>query len=314
MKRSELIGKLINEGLSTKTLSKLTDNQINILALRMLGEQATSSSTTPALNIPKNNKQAINTAMQNQQTFQTYENKEVVGKKKAEKVCDDCGKPISKCNCDQSHLEEKKGEKWIQKAIHPSKEGSLKKALGVKKDEKIPAAKLDAAAKKGGKLGQRARLAKTLKKLDETNGWVNNLVENEYFHNFTSKGEIMELIQSKVNTKKSVLPDFLSSKAINAATKQDQNEQSTAPTTKPKTPTVKPGTDKPSKPKHDPYNPGPKPSPPPKASASPTTKPKTPTVKPGTKTPSKPKHDPYNPGPKPSPAPKAMMEKEKKKA
>ena len=50
---------------------------------------------------------------------------------------------------------------WIQKAI--KKPGSLRKSLGVKKGQKIPAKKLNAAAKKGGKLGQRARLAKTLK-------------------------------------------------------------------------------------------------------------------------------------------------------
>lgn len=54
-------------------------------------------------------------------------------------------------------------EKWIAAAIkHP---GALRKSLHVKKGEKIPAKKLNAAAKKGGKLGKRARLAKTLKKL-----------------------------------------------------------------------------------------------------------------------------------------------------
>jgi hypothetical protein len=52
-------------------------------------------------------------------------------------------------------------EKWIQKAIQ--KPGALKKELGVKKGEKIPASKLASAAKKPGKLGQRARLAETLK-------------------------------------------------------------------------------------------------------------------------------------------------------
>ena len=53
--------------------------------------------------------------------------------------------------------------KWIQKAIkHP---GALRKSLGVKKGQKIPAKKLAAAAKKGGTLGKRARLAQTLKKL-----------------------------------------------------------------------------------------------------------------------------------------------------
>jgi hypothetical protein len=41
----------------------------------------------------------------------------------------------------------------------------LKKSLGVKKGEKIPAKKLATAAKKKGKVGQRARLAQTLKKI-----------------------------------------------------------------------------------------------------------------------------------------------------
>jgi hypothetical protein len=52
-------------------------------------------------------------------------------------------------------------EKWIQKAI--KKPGSLRKELGVKKGEKIPAKKLEKAAKKPGKEGQRARLAETLR-------------------------------------------------------------------------------------------------------------------------------------------------------
>jgi hypothetical protein len=54
-------------------------------------------------------------------------------------------------------------EKWIQKAI--KKPGALRESMGVKKGETIPAAKLAAAAKKPGKMGQRARLAQTLRKL-----------------------------------------------------------------------------------------------------------------------------------------------------
>jgi hypothetical protein len=54
-------------------------------------------------------------------------------------------------------------EKWIQKAI--KKPNALRESLGVKKGEKIPAKKLTAAAKKPGKMGQRARLAQTLKGL-----------------------------------------------------------------------------------------------------------------------------------------------------
>ena len=57
----------------------------------------------------------------------------------------------------------KKGGNWIQGAI--KKPGALREQLGVKKGETIPKAKLAAAAKKGGKLGQRARLAITLGKM-----------------------------------------------------------------------------------------------------------------------------------------------------
>jgi len=53
--------------------------------------------------------------------------------------------------------------KWIQKAI--KKPGALRKSLGAKPGKPIPAAKLAAAAKKPGKLGQRARLAVTLGKM-----------------------------------------------------------------------------------------------------------------------------------------------------
>ena len=54
-----------------------------------------------------------------------------------------------------------KSKNWIADAI--KKPGALKKSLGVKKGEKIPAGKLAAASKKHGNMGQRARLAQTLK-------------------------------------------------------------------------------------------------------------------------------------------------------
>ena len=50
---------------------------------------------------------------------------------------------------------------WIAGAI--KKPGALRKELGVKKGEKIPAARLAKAAKKPGVEGRRARLAETLK-------------------------------------------------------------------------------------------------------------------------------------------------------
>jgi hypothetical protein len=53
---------------------------------------------------------------------------------------------------------------WIKGAIkHP---GALHRELGVPQGKKIPAKKLATAAKAGGKLGERARMAKTLKGLN----------------------------------------------------------------------------------------------------------------------------------------------------
>lgn len=109
--------------------------------------------------------------------------------------------------------------------------------------------------------------------LDEnkkTKNWVKGLVENKKFHSFTSKNEIMELIQTKINESETMvqhgpkvkkghngIPEFMSYDAIVSA------EPKTAPS-KP-SPTTKPGTKPGVKPK-TPYNPGPRPNPKPKAS------------------------------------------------
>ena len=52
---------------------------------------------------------------------------------------------------------------WIKGAI--KKPGALHAQMGVPQGQKIPADKLAKAAKAPGKLGQRARLAQTLKKM-----------------------------------------------------------------------------------------------------------------------------------------------------
>ena len=61
----------------------------------------------------------------------------------------------------ESEQRQKAARNWIGKAI--KKPGQLHRDLGVPKGEKFPASKLKAAAKKPGKVGQRARLAETLK-------------------------------------------------------------------------------------------------------------------------------------------------------
>jgi hypothetical protein len=50
---------------------------------------------------------------------------------------------------------------WIQEAV--KKPGALREQLGIKGKKPIPAKMLDKATKAPGKLGQRARLAKTLR-------------------------------------------------------------------------------------------------------------------------------------------------------
>jgi hypothetical protein len=61
-----------------------------------------------------------------------------------------------------------KKKNWIAGAIkHP---GALHEQMGVPAGQKIPAEKLNAAAKKGGTLGKRARLAQTLKGLGRKKG------------------------------------------------------------------------------------------------------------------------------------------------
>lgn len=73
------------------------------------------------------------------------------------------GKAVLKKDKELGATSMAKDGKWIQKAI--KKPGALRKSLGAKPGKPIPAGKLAAAAKKPGKLGQRARLAQTLKKM-----------------------------------------------------------------------------------------------------------------------------------------------------
>lgn len=54
-------------------------------------------------------------------------------------------------------------KRWIQKAT--KNKGALHRQLHVPAGKKIPYKKLAKAAKKGGKLGRRARLAMTLRRM-----------------------------------------------------------------------------------------------------------------------------------------------------
>jgi hypothetical protein len=271
MKRSELVDKLIKEGMSEKTLVKFTDKQLNNLADRMLGEAVTTtadalSKSTALQNLAK--KQDIKLVGEEdldeelkggQKKLDKNHNGKIdsqdfkILKKSETKKCDSCGESTKDCKCDHTHMDE----------------------------------------------------SKKIKK------WVNTLAE-ENFHSFTSKNEIMELINVKLNesevhqygpnvkTGHNGLPEFMTYDAI----------VGNGPKIAPAKPKVDPGT-KPVKPK-TPFRPGPKVNPNPKALGEdgPKIAPAKPKVNPGTK-PNKPK-TPFQPGPKVNPNPKATIKGDKK--
>jgi hypothetical protein len=142
------------------------------------------------------------------------------------------------------------------------------------------AAAMKRAEEKLGRKPTKDEIEKELKKLfpekdkkenkdkKEVKEWVNSLAENNY-HSFTSKNEIMELIQTKmtqhevgpnVNKGHNGIPEFMSYNSIKKIKKSEVAEGGTK--TAPAKPKTSPGT-KP-KPK-TPYRPGPGKNPKPKA-------------------------------------------------
>lgn len=225
MKRAQLIEKLMSEGFSEKTLVRFSDTQLEKFANKVLREEVSAAT----LNIPKGNKPAIDAAKKNQQTFVTYEEKDI----------------------------EKKGqEKWIQKAINPKKKGQLHKDLDVPQDEVIPVSKLKAAANKKGKVGQRARMALNLRKLNE---FVENTVDSTY-HSLVTKGDMVSLIKEKLNEAEVVpfkkrtpkIPEFMSFDSIVSAGEKEAPEKDAPEVDTP--PREKPNVDRPERdPRRSPF-------------------------------------------------------------
>jgi hypothetical protein len=74
-------------------------------------------------------------------------------------------KGVKKARRDDTDFTEYAKGGWIKEAI--KKPGALRESLGAKPGKPIPAGKLAKAAKAPGKMGQRARLAQTLKGLNK---------------------------------------------------------------------------------------------------------------------------------------------------
>jgi hypothetical protein len=237
MKRIELIKKLVKEGMSEKTLANFSDKQIFNLSQRMLGEASvqTVPTTVYKMSDPKD-ANAVNNLLNNpaaakvqQQKgpikVQTSEDKKLNSSagKRADQVAQGAydGRFKSKVVPDKKKEASKNWAKDKKNAMEVSEEKPSAGLSKEKKSEVVKKAKkggdigkkgkgfeklADKAAKKYGskEAGQKVAAAAMWKNIHEekkniTKNWVKNLVENEYFHNFTSKEEIMELIQVKLN-------------------------------------------------------------------------------------------------------------------
>jgi len=218
MKRFELVQKLINEGLSEKTLVNLSDKQLGDLAERMLGEAVTTTADA-LLNSP-----ALQKLAKTQDIKLVGEEGDIGESKKKKK----------KETIYDKSLKDLGGEEGVIKFF--DKELKNKKKSGVVKKENV-----------------------------EVKNWLETIAEDN-FHSMTSKGEIMELIQTKLNEVEvgpnvrkghNGVPEFMSYDAIS-----NTEVKEAAPTTKPAPtkPKIDPGT----KPK-TPYQPGPGKNPKPKA-------------------------------------------------
>lgn len=278
MKRNEIVEKLIKEGFSEKTLVKFTDKQLNELSDRILSEQTVKGSvvmkkaTTAPADVKKMTDQGLNVELREKELTDKQKkniDKNKNGKidkedfmmllkgKKKEKRCEDCNKPHKECTCNKEYMGE--GE-YHEKRKEDAKDWFEKNKEGMKLCKGCDKPKSKCECKKDS--------------INETKNWVKNLVEKKEFHSFTSKNEIMELIEMKLSETEMMtqhgpkvkkghngIPEFMSYDAIVTAA-----EPKTEPSTKP-APTKDPGTKTPPKkdPRKTPFKPGPGPNPKPKA-------------------------------------------------
>lgn len=207
MKRSELIKKLVSEGLSEKTLANFSDKQIVELSKRMLDEAA---DVMISKKDPLASKKIADAKLQNK-SIETYESKKSsVGKKKLSK------KQSNKMDTDKDGDIDAKDLKNLRSKKQKSKVCSK---CGMKNCK--------CKDKKHGNLKENS---------SELKEWIKSLVENNY-HSFTSKKEIMGLINEKMENS---VPEFLTFDSIVRAG-NPQREPEETPVETPVNPDVDPG-------------------------------------------------------------------------
>jgi len=240
MKRKDIIEKLLSEGFSEKTLSRMGDRELLVLVKTVLKEEVvmvSKKSPTAAADIANAKKQ--------NKTIETYEEEMSEEKPSA---------GLSK---------EKKSEvvKKVKKGEDIGKKGKGFEKI-VKKAKESGADDPEAVAA--------SAMWKNIQRENEVESWVLNLAE-ENFSNFTKKSEIMEIISSKVKETSTPMPATKARKGHNGIPEFMSYDAivSNQPSPSPAQPDIdtptKPGTpEKPSKPK-TPYEPGPGTNPKPKA-------------------------------------------------
>jgi hypothetical protein len=207
MKRNEIVEKLMKEGFSEKTLVKLSDKQLGLMAERMLGEQSPTTQSGVE-NISSSDTAGIQDAKQRKKKFVTYEgevSEELKGNQK---------------KIDKNHNGKIDGQDFkILKGQKKKEVKEEKPSDGLSKEKKSEIVK---KAKKGGDIGKKgkgfekvvakakeggtkdpeavaaAAMWKNVKREQkEVDEWVDSLIENDY-HCLTTKDEIMELINVKL--------------------------------------------------------------------------------------------------------------------
>jgi hypothetical protein len=243
MKREQIVNSLLKEGFSDKTLVKFNDKQLVHLYERIIGEATTKQVRVLSMN-NADDAAEVNNLINNPKAVADMKAKGhvEVTKEEKNKISKDSSKKKSKLKKEDTKEE--------------------KSSIGLSKEKKKEVIKSD---KKGKDVSK-----KEIKKENfEIKNWVKTLAENN-FHSFTSKGEIMELIQSKTsdvevgsNVKKghNGIPEFMTYDSIVSAAEPKEKPSPT------KTPTKDPGTKQPPKkdPRKTPFQPGPGQNPKPKA-------------------------------------------------
>ena len=305
MKINEKALELIEKGLSSKTVSKLDESQINILHLRLVGEQVTEVPSKKTYKVgPKGGKIGDENISQDPNTKEVMvtaeqddlENNDALG---ADAMQSATGQETPHMSDDMA-----------PDGMDDDSDNNRKEMGESKKKEDGPNPWAICHSQVGPKKSRKwERCVREVKKqLKEGKNPVSLFIENQ----------IMRIVEKNLPpriTKGDLIKHL--SESENFATKHLQSFDKTSNTetapAKPKTkPTTKPNT-KPQRPAHPGKNPNPGENPAPKAkkevdennpSVAPS-KPKTkPTTKPGTK-PQRPAHPGKNPNPGENPAPKA---------